>query len=80
LNNESIKLIKITVWDNGLGISKENQKKLFKLFGKVDNDQNMNKKGIGLGLYICKMIANQFEGDIFLESELNIGSIFTFTM
>lgn len=80
MNNESIKLIKITVWDNGLGISKENQKKLFKLFGKVDNDQNMNKKGIGLGLYICKMIANQFEGDIFLESELNIGSIFTFTM
>ena len=40
----------------------------------------MNKKGIGLGLYICKMIANQFDGDITLESELNFGSIFTFTM
>jgi K+-sensing histidine kinase KdpD len=61
-------LIKITVWDNGLGISSKNQKKLFKLFGKIDNNQNMNKKGIGLGLYICKMIANQFEGDITVES------------
>ncbi len=61
-------MIKITVWDNGLGISSKNQKKLFKLFGKIDNNQNMNKKGIGLGLYICKMIANQFEGDITVES------------
>ena len=54
--------------------------KLFKLFGTIENDQNLNKKGIGLGLFICKTIVNQFEGDISLESELGIGSIFTFTM
>jgi K+-sensing histidine kinase KdpD len=34
------------------------------MFGKIENNQNLNKKGIGLGLYICKLIANQFNGDI----------------
>lgn len=50
------------------------------MFGKIENNQNLNKKGIGLGLYICKMITNQFDGDIKVESEEGIGSIFTFTM
>ena len=40
----------------------------------------MNKKGIGLGLWICKKICNQFEGDIEVKSEYGFGSIFTFTM
>jgi signal transduction histidine kinase len=53
-------MIKVTVWDNGLGISAEDQSKLFKLFGTIENDQNLNKKGIGLGLFICKTIANKF--------------------
>jgi signal transduction histidine kinase len=68
------------VWDNGLGISVENQKKLFKLFGTIENDKNLNKKGIGLGLYICKKICKQFGGDIEVVSDLGLGSMFTYKM
>jgi two-component system sensor histidine kinase EvgS len=46
----------VDVQDTGIGINEEDQKKLFKLFGTIKNDQNLNKKGIGLGLNICKMI------------------------
>ena len=56
--------LKVAVWDNGLGIQKDDQKKLFKLFGTIKNNRNLNKKGIGLGLVICKRIIQQFNGDI----------------
>ena len=64
-NNENY--IRVAVKDTGLGISKRDQKKLFKLFGTVENDKNLNKKGIGLGLCICKMISTQFGGDIYVD-------------
>lgn len=40
----------------------------------------MNKKGFGLGLCICKIISQQFEGDIEIVSELGVGSVFSFQM
>ena len=67
----------IEVRDQGIGISKEDQKKLFKLFGFLEESQQMNKNGVGLGLYIAKQITNQFEGDIDVDSELGEGSNFT---
>ena len=42
--------------DTGIGISEEDQSKLFKLFGKLVSTENVNSKGIGLGLYICQSI------------------------
>ena len=54
--------------------------RLFKLFGTIENDKNLNKKGIGFGLCICKNICESFDGKISLVSDLGIGSIFTFTM
>lgn len=39
----------------------------------------MNSNGVGLGLVISKQIVEQFEGDIKLESEVGVGSAFTFT-
>ena len=70
--------IRIGVKDTGLGISKRDQKKLFKLFNTLENDRNLNKKGIGLGLCICKQISKMFGGDIYVESAPNKGSIFLF--
>lgn len=72
------KFIRIAVKDTGLGISKKDQRKLFRLFGTIENDRNLNKKGIGLGLCICKMISTQFGGDIHVNSILKRGSIFLF--
>jgi K+-sensing histidine kinase KdpD len=42
------------VKDSGVGISKANQEKLFKLFGFLDETQEINKNGVGLGLVIAK--------------------------
>ena len=38
--------------DTGIGIKKEDESKLFKFFGRIENDQGYNKEGIGLGLVI----------------------------
>ena len=72
--------IKVEVEDNGVGISQENQKKLFKLFGFISDTKSMNKKGIGLGLAISKKIINQFGGEIRVRSEVNEGTTFIFNM
>jgi signal transduction histidine kinase len=46
--------LRVAVRDTGIGISKENQKKLFKLFGFVEDSEHMNRNGVGLGLVIAK--------------------------
>ena len=45
--------------DTGVGISQDNQKKLFKLFGFVSDTEAMNTKGIGLGLSIAMQIVER---------------------
>ena len=54
--------LRITVEDTGKGIKKEDQHKLFKLFGYVEDAQGLNLHGIGLGLVISKKIVDQFDG------------------
>jgi signal transduction histidine kinase len=66
------------VIDTGVGISPEDQKRLFKLFGCLTSSHKINPQGIGLGLYISKLITEQFGGKCSLESQLEIGSKFTF--
>jgi signal transduction histidine kinase len=44
--------LEITVEDTGIGIAKDDQKKLFKLFGFLSDSKKLNTKGIGLGLVI----------------------------
>ena len=48
--------LSIAVRDTGIGISKENQSKLFQLFGFLSDSVQMNKQGVGLGLVIAKQI------------------------
>lgn len=56
LINRKACIVKVEVKDNGPGISKRDQKKLFKLFGKLKSTDQVNTNGIGLGLCICKRI------------------------
>ena len=50
------------VKDSGIGIREEDQKRIFKLFGKIKNSEDVNTSGIGLGLFICKRICDKFDG------------------
>ena len=76
---EDNEFLTISVSDTGVGIKQQDQSKLFKLFGFIQSTQEMNTKGIGLGLMICDKIVKKFGGQITLESEFNVGSEFTFS-
>ncbi len=67
--------IRIYFSDNGIGISKENQERVFERFYVVDKSRG-NKTGTGLGLSLAKNIAIFHKGKIELESEIGRGSTF----
>jgi len=71
--------ITISVKDQGLGISNENQEKLFK-YENFSTYGTSNEKGMGLGLLLCKDFIERNGGKIWFESELEKGSVFYFTL
>lgn len=70
----------LSVSDNGLGISDENLKNLFKIEKDVRTLGTRNERGSGLGLILCKEFVELNGGKIFVESELGKGSKFTISI
>lgn len=78
LENEN--LLRISVQDTGRGIPKDDLGRIFEKFEQVDREVNPGVKGTGLGLPICKQIVELHGGRLTVESVLNQGSTFTFTI
>jgi CheY-like chemotaxis protein/two-component sensor histidine kinase len=73
-------VIEVSVSDTGIGISMEQQRKLFHSFEQADNSISRKFGGTGLGLAISKRIVELMNGRIWVDSELGKGSSFIFTM
>jgi PAS domain S-box-containing protein len=69
--------VRLTVWDNGIGISEEDLKKLFKPFVQLDSSLTRQQNGTGLGLALVQRLVNLHDGKLEVESTPGQGSRFT---
>jgi signal transduction histidine kinase len=74
------KFVEVSVKDNGVGISDENQRKLFKIDSFHSTPGTYDEKGTGLGLLLCKEFIELHGGNIRIESQPGKGSLFAFTL
>ena len=79
VNTSKTKLV-FTVADSGQGIHKDDQISIFSRFRKLDESSTEFKSGLGLGLAISKAYVEMMGGELSLQSEINKGSTFTFTL
>tara|TARA_Y100000766_G_C18889029_1_gene597500 strand:- start:451 stop:1446 length:996 start_codon:yes stop_codon:yes gene_type:complete len=72
--------VKISITDNGIGIDKKHINRIFERFYRVDSDRSRQSGGTGLGLSIVKHILEAHGTDIKVESDISMGSIFSFEL
>lgn len=73
-------ILLVSVEDSGIGISKEDQEKLFQRFTQVEDTNKKRYAGTGLGLVISKRLIEMMDGELWVESTLGRGSAFKFTI
>ncbi|HEY2031015.1 MAG TPA: ATP-binding protein [Myxococcales bacterium] len=72
--------VRISVADTGIGIARHDHEKVFEDFRQADNSVTREYGGAGLGLAICRRLANMLDGRIELQSEVGRGASFTLIM
>lgn len=79
LNQQDVR-INFKIKDSGIGIPKEKIQDIFNPFIQVDNSVNKKYEGTGLGLSICKHIIESMNSTVKIESEVGLGTAFSFTL
>ena len=72
--------LEVTVQDDGIGIPKEQQKRIFNKFFRADNALKIETEGTGLGLFIAKNIVEAHKGKISFKSKKDKGTVFKFIL
>jgi signal transduction histidine kinase len=72
--------VRVAVADSGIGMSPDDQQKLFSQFFRSEDAHVREQQGWGLGLHVTKKLVEFFGGEIGAQSELGKGSTFWFTM
>lgn len=70
----------IEISDNGDGVSDESKKKIFDMFYTANNSRGDSRRGLGLGLSLCKSVITAHGGEIYVKDNHPKGSIFGFTL
>ncbi len=78
-SSDSTVRVGFEIRDTGAGMSRNDQKRIFRSFEQVDASHTRRAGGTGLGLAICKQLVELMDGEIGVESELGVGSRFFFT-
>ncbi len=79
-NKDNIIILQFDVSDTGIGIPDDKRSRLFNAFSQVDASHTRKYGGTGLGLAISKKLTELMGGTIWVESEVNKGSVFSFTV
>lgn len=74
------KKVIIEIADNGVGISKHNKECIFDMFFSVNGNKGDSRRGLGLGLALCKSIINAHGGKIYVRDNKPQGTVFGFTL
>jgi len=77
---EGQNIVEFSVADSGAGIREEDQGKLFQAFSQLDSTSTRHAEGAGLGLYLCRNLANLIGGSLFFKSDFGRGSTFTLAL
>ena len=80
LESTSQRSISVSVTDTGPGIPEEYREKIFEKFSQVEEQEDRQGRGSGLGLTFCKLAVEAHGGRIWVEGEVDQGSTFTFTL
>ncbi len=72
--------VEVSVRDTGIGIAPQDLKKIFTEFFRGENAMRIEVEGTGLALYIAKNIIRRHGGNMRVESTINRGSTFSFTL